>query len=65
MRLTIKCACERDNCESTLEIQGNDIMLIREIAGVYDTLASIQLSPPVAKAIRDACKVMEENDVDY
>ena len=57
----IKCACERDDCESTLEIQGNDIMWIREITGVYDTLASIQLSHPVAKAIRDAVKAMEDN----
>jgi len=63
--LTIKCACEKDDCESKLEIQGNGIIWIRERAGIYDTLASIQLPRPVAKAIRDACKVMEDNDVDY
>ena len=64
MTTKIKCACKREDCESTIEIWDSGYMFVYERAGIYHTSATFDLPRPIAKAIREACKVMDENDVD-
>ncbi len=60
----IKCACGWKGCKARIEISEENVM------NVYDEKyllgdATVLLPRPIAKAIRDACKVMDENDVDH
>ncbi len=52
--MIIKCACDRDDCESTLELFNNGTIFIVEKAGIYNTSASFQLPLHIAKAIARA-----------
>ena len=63
MRLNtkIKCTCN-PGCESRIVISEDNYLYVYTNNEVSE---SILLPRPVAKAIRDACKVMEDNDVDY
>ena len=61
----IKCACKREDCESSIEIWDSGYMFVYEKAGIYHTSATFDLPCPVAKAIRDAVKVMEDNELYY
>ena len=62
MILTIKCACEYPDCVASIVIRENNYVFVYDQEG---KATHIRLPPPVAKAIRDACKVMEDNDIDY
>ena len=52
--MIIKCACERDDCESKLELFANGMILVVEKAGIYNTSTSFQLPLYIAKAIARA-----------
>lgn len=60
MSLTIKCACGYPDCEARIVISEGAMLYIYEIVD-KGSASTILLPPPIAKAIRDAVKAMEDN----
>ena len=57
----IKCACNWLDCKARLEISEDNKLYLYHHG--EDVAESFFLPRPIAKAILDVCKVMDENDV--
>ncbi len=62
----IKCKCNWLGCKRRIVISEDDMLYVYSNPD-KDSYASesFLLPRPIAKAIRDACKVMEDNDVEH